>query len=97
MSPDLSLTPSDRRSFNWRVFFLVLACSAITAGIVRFSENLHYSNSLLQANDQTNSAQTQLAAEQRDVKFIISHDNSQLNCYEMQSSYDRNLCNLHNQ
>lgn len=93
----LTLSPSAKTNFNWSILLIVVVCSAITGGIVRFSDNIHYNSALLQASSQTNSAQSQLEAEQHDMQFIISHDSSQLNCYELQSSFDRNLCDTHNQ
>jgi len=96
-SSDLTLSIKPKSHFKWEILILVVAFSMITGGLVKFYDNEHYNNSLLQSNNQATSAQSQLKAEQSDIGFIIEHDNGQINCYDLQSSYDRNICNSHSQ
>ena len=69
----------------------------ITAITVRFFDSLSYGNSLSKANNAASSAQNQVSQEETDIQFILKHDPSQLNCYDIQSQYDGNLCSSHNQ
>lgn len=87
----------DNMAFGWSVFVLVVFCSVLTGLAALFFTNLHYSNQIINDNNEISSYQTQVKSEQHDIQFIIEHDNTQINCYELNSSYDRNICNSHNQ
>lgn len=83
--------------FVWSVVILVIFFSAVSALAAVFFVNLHYNNEVLSANDQASTAQAQLKSEQTDVQFLIQHDTNQINCFQLSSPYDRNICNTHNQ
>lgn len=89
------LSSIPNRRFSWKVVVIVLICSLVTGLGVRFFENIHYSNLLLQLTGQANTSQAQLSTEQTDFKYVINHDPGQLNCYQLQSSSDRNICYAH--
>lgn len=84
-----------RKYGQWKVVLLVIVFSVMTMVMVNFFDNLHYSNLLLQANGQATVAQTQLGKEQYDVKYLIDNNTHQLNCYDLLSTYARNICNTH--
>lgn len=79
------------------VVSLVVISIVATILIMRFFYGVHYNNLLLQANGATSEAQSKLGDEKHDVQFLIHNSNSQINCYQLQSSYDKGLCNAHNQ
>lgn len=78
-----------------QVLALVIVFSAGTGLIVNFFDNIHYNNLLSQVNDQVGTAQTELGNEHYDLKFLINNS-GQLNCYDLHSSFTRNLCQTHN-
>jgi hypothetical protein len=84
-----------KNTSSWKVILLVIFCSVVTGLTVNFFNNLHYSNLLLQANNQAGSAQTELGKEQYDVKFLINNNKIQFNCYDLRSDYARNICYMH--
>lgn len=96
LSKNLQYSSKTRGKFNWNVVFMIVVFSAITGLGVNFFDYLHHNNSLLQANGQASSAQTELAKEQYDVKFLINNSSNQLNCYDLRSNYARSTCDLHN-
>lgn len=79
------------------VVLVAAACVVVTGAAVRFWDNIHYNHLLLQANSRADTAQIQLSQEKQDIRFMIKNDNHQLNCYDLQSSYDRGLCRTHDQ
>lgn len=87
------LTPRRNR---WRIILIGLALLIILGLMVNFFENLHYGNLILQANDQTSTAQAELSKEQYNVQYLINNASGQINCYNLRSNYARNLCNTHN-
>lgn len=90
---DPELGASAKQAY-WLVAVLLLICAVVTALTVRFFVDIHYSNLLLQANNQAGTSQTELSKEQYDVNFLINNS-GQLNCYALRSSYVRNLCFTH--
>ena len=90
-------TSESNAQFVWSIVILVVFFSALSALAAVFFVNIHYNNEVVSANDQASSAQAQLKSEQSDVNFVIQHDDNQINCFQLSSSYDRNICNSHNQ
>ena len=81
---------------GWGAALLVIVFCLITAVLVNFLNNLHYKNQILQDSNQVTAAQSQQDKEQYDLSFVINNDNSQLNCYDLHSTYARGVCNTHN-
>ena len=81
----------------WSVIFILIIACVITGAIVNFINKVHYTNVLLGLQHQANAAQGQLSKEKYDVSFIIKNYGGSINCYDLQSSYARGLCNQHNQ
>lgn len=79
----------------WVALVLIVLCSLATGLLVNFFNNLHYNNLLLKVNGQASAAQAELSKEQYDAKFIISNGGTQLNCYDLRSSYVRGICYKH--
>lgn len=75
---------------------LIILFAIISGVLVNFYNTVHYSNLLSQADGQVSAAQYELGKEQYDVKFLISNNSKQINCYDLQSEYARGLCTAHN-
>ena len=83
--------------FNGKTVILLIIAIVGTAFVTRFFEKLHYDNLLQKSytaqahlSDTTNS-------EELDLKYLIDNTHAPLNCYQLMSSYARQLCAPHNQ
>lgn len=81
----------------WSVIFIIVFACLLTGAIVNFVNKVHYTNMLLGLQHKANSAQNQLNSEKYDVSFIIKNYGNSINCYDLRSTYARDLCNQHNQ
>lgn len=91
--------PSGRlsRPLKIKITLLAIICAVVAGTAIRFLDNVHYNGLLQQANNQAVSAQNKLDSEQHDLQFVINNAGTQLNCYDLQSTYARRVCSSHNQ
>lgn len=89
--------PEQTSQYFGVLFFLFIVSIVLVGGAVQFYNVIHYDNLLGQANSQAASYQNTLSNEQIDAKFILANTRGQINCDQLLTSYDRNLCNIHDQ
>ncbi len=94
ISPVILTSPSVK--IKLKVLVLVVFFSLATSAIVNILDSIHYNNIITKIYSSDVNNQLQLDKTIKDYKFVLTQDNNSLNCYQLQTSYDQNLCNKHN-
>jgi hypothetical protein len=94
--PEVTLSLTRTNDVKWGYVVLVIFLMLITAGAVRFIDKIHYNNVINQLSSQSADYHSQAINAQKDVGFIITQDNSSINCYQLQDQQDRSTCSAHN-
>ena len=83
--------------FNTKTIILLIVAILGTVFVTRFFEKLHYDNLLQKSYTAQAHLSDTTTNEELDLKYLINNTNAPLNCYQLMSSYARQLCNQHNQ
>lgn len=79
-----------------KVFFILILAVLITGSVVHFYDNINSNNALTKSYSQKINYLNKLNQTQKDFSFLINQFNSSLNCFQLQTNVDQNLCTQHN-
>ena len=94
ISPLIFTSPSIK--LKLKVIALVVIFSLVVGVIVHIFDSIHYNNIINQAYTSNTINQFKFNQTVKDYKFVLNQDINSLNCYQLQTNLDQNLCNAHN-
>ncbi len=79
-----------------KIFFLLIITALISGGIVHFYDTINSNNALTKSYSQKINYLNSYNQTQKDFTFLINQFNNSLNCFQLQTTIDQNLCTQHN-
>lgn len=79
-----------------KVLALVVVFSLAVGVVVHIFDSIYYNNIINQAYSSSTTNQIKFNQTVKDYKFVLNQDINSLNCYQLLTNLDQNLCNAHN-